>query len=154
MGLSMQFTSRIYLTKWLTDWLTNWVALEPKGSSSHFQEPATGPYPEPVESTPTLANLPKNHSDPILPSATRSSEWSLSFRFPTRTFYTFFFSLMRVSCPALLNLLEFLHPQKTWTSCIHIFKMAVRSGERTFPFFRDTPPHHCNPRLLTPRLHH
>jgi hypothetical protein len=34
--------------------MTNSVALEPKGSSRHAQEPVTGPYPEPDESTPYL----------------------------------------------------------------------------------------------------
>jgi hypothetical protein len=30
---------------------TNYVAPEPEGSSRHSQQPATGPYPEPIEST-------------------------------------------------------------------------------------------------------
>jgi hypothetical protein len=49
--------------------LTNSVAPEPEGSSPHSQQPATGP--EPVESNPhppPQANVPKIHSDPILPS--------------------------------------------------------------------------------------
>jgi hypothetical protein len=32
--------------------ITNSVAQEREGSSPHSQQPATGPYPEPVESTP------------------------------------------------------------------------------------------------------
>jgi hypothetical protein len=61
--------------------LTNYVEQEPEGSSPHLQHPATGPYPEPVESNPhTPDNLPTIHSDPILPSKHWSSEWSLSFR--------------------------------------------------------------------------
>jgi hypothetical protein len=32
--------------------LTNSVAQEPEGSSPHSQQPATGPYPVPVESNP------------------------------------------------------------------------------------------------------
>jgi hypothetical protein len=39
---------------------------EPKGSSLHLQEPATGPYPEPTKSTPPPANLREiesNHSE-------------------------------------------------------------------------------------------
>jgi hypothetical protein len=31
---------------------TNSVAQEPEGSSPHSKQPATGPYPEPVESNP------------------------------------------------------------------------------------------------------
>jgi hypothetical protein len=32
--------------------LTKYVVLESQGLSRHSQEPATGPYPEPIESTP------------------------------------------------------------------------------------------------------
>jgi hypothetical protein len=56
--------------------ITNSMVSEPEGSSPYSQEPATGPYPEPTESTThTRANLPKIHSDPILPSTPQSSEW-------------------------------------------------------------------------------
>jgi hypothetical protein len=49
--------------------LINSVAQEPEGSSPYTQQPATCPYPEPVESNPhPQANLPKIHSDSILPS--------------------------------------------------------------------------------------
>jgi hypothetical protein len=42
---------------------TNSVAQETEGSSSHSQQPATGPHPEPVESNPhPQANLPKIYS--------------------------------------------------------------------------------------------
>jgi hypothetical protein len=42
------------------------LAGEPGGSSPHSQQPATGPYLEPVESNPHRpANLSKIHSDPI-----------------------------------------------------------------------------------------
>jgi len=59
------------------DYLTNYMVPEPEGSSPHSQQPATGPYPAPVESTPEPpANL-KIHSDPIFPSMLRSSEWYL-----------------------------------------------------------------------------
>jgi hypothetical protein len=72
------------------------VAPEPKGSSLHLREPATGPYAEPTESTPYLQdNLPKMHSDSILPSTTRFSEWSLSSGFPTKTLH---FSLLSYAC--------------------------------------------------------
>jgi hypothetical protein len=53
---------------------------ELQGSSPHSQLLATGPYPEPVESNPQSpppANLPKIHSDPILPSMPWPSKWSL-----------------------------------------------------------------------------
>jgi hypothetical protein len=44
---SIIFSHRIEITK-----LTNSVAQEPEGSSPHSQQPATCPYPEPVESNP------------------------------------------------------------------------------------------------------
>jgi hypothetical protein len=75
--------------------LSNSVALELKGLSPHSQEPATGSYPEPVESTTHPANLPKIHSDPIFPSTFRSSEWSL-LGFPTHTPFTFSYPLLCV----------------------------------------------------------
>jgi hypothetical protein len=53
--------------------VTNFVAPKPEGSSPYSQEPATGSYPEPTESTLPPANLPKIHSDPILPSTPQSS---------------------------------------------------------------------------------
>jgi hypothetical protein len=49
--------------------LTNSVAPEPEGSSPWLQEPATGPYPKPTESTlppPKPVSLTKIHFDPIL----------------------------------------------------------------------------------------
>jgi hypothetical protein len=58
-------------------YLTNFVAPEPTGSSLYLQEPATGPYPEPVGSTshPPSQSI-SHHSDPILASTPQSSEWS------------------------------------------------------------------------------
>jgi hypothetical protein len=47
--------------------LTNSVAPEPEGSSPYSQEPATGPYPEPSESTLHFSSQ-SPHSEPILPS--------------------------------------------------------------------------------------
>jgi hypothetical protein len=56
------------------------MAQVPEGSSPHSQQLAIGTYFEPVESNPHIpASLPKIRSDPILPSTSRSSEWSLSF---------------------------------------------------------------------------
>jgi hypothetical protein len=57
------------------------VAQEPGASSPLSQQPTTGPYCEPVRSNPqTQANLPKIHSDTILPPTPWSSEWCRSFR--------------------------------------------------------------------------
>jgi hypothetical protein len=72
--------------------LSNSVVQEPEGSSPHSQQPATGPYHEPVESNappPPQANLPKIHSDSILPPTPWFSELSLCFGLPTKTLYKF-----------------------------------------------------------------
>jgi hypothetical protein len=59
------------------DQLTNSVAPEPEVSSPHSQQPASDPYPEPVESTPhTPTYLPKVNFDPNFPSMPWSSKWS------------------------------------------------------------------------------
>jgi hypothetical protein len=64
----------------------NTVAPEPESSSPLAQQPATGPYPEPTQSTP---RPPSQYSYPILPSTRRSSEWFLSFRFPRQNLVNF-----------------------------------------------------------------
>jgi hypothetical protein len=79
------------------------VVQEPKGSTPHSQQPATGPYHEPVKSNPTPAILPKIHSDPILPPMPWSSEWSLSFRLPHQHLVHF---SMRATCPVHLICLD------------------------------------------------
>jgi hypothetical protein len=84
--------------------LTNSAAPEPEVSSPHSQQPDTGPYPEPIESTPSPpANLPKIHSDPIISSMPRSSEWSLSFELSHQNLVHF--SLLSHAChmPCLLH---------------------------------------------------
>jgi hypothetical protein len=42
--------------KILHRYITNSVAQEPEGSTPHSQQPATGPCPEPVESSPHPPN--------------------------------------------------------------------------------------------------
>jgi len=52
--------------------------LESEGSSPFLQDPSTGPYPKPGASNPHYPPyFPKIHSNIILPSEPKSSEWSL-----------------------------------------------------------------------------
>jgi hypothetical protein len=92
---------------YVTNESLNSVALEPKGSSPHSQQPATSPYPELYESTPPPANLrfivvPLFHLRLGLPSGFFPSG------FPTKTLYTFLYSSMRGTCPAHLILLDLI----------------------------------------------
>jgi len=60
--------------------------VEPVGSLPHSQEPTTCQYLEVIN---TVHALPphslKIYFTVILPSIPKSSKWSLSFRFPTKT---------------------------------------------------------------------
>jgi hypothetical protein len=80
----------------------NSVGPGPEGSSPYLQEPATGPYFEPAESTPPQ----RIHSDPILRPTPRSSEWSLSFGLSRQNRVYFLSSLMRATFTAKLILLD------------------------------------------------
>jgi hypothetical protein len=93
---------------YVAHWLTKSVVPEHEGSPCS-QDPAAGPYPEPTKLTAHYAfSLLKIHSDSILPSTNRSSQWSLSLGFPTKTFYTFLSSPMHATCPAHLIFLALI----------------------------------------------
>jgi len=63
--------------------------MEPKGSLPCSQEPSTGPYLEPDESSPRFPTLlPNILSNIIIPSEHRSSEWSLPVRFSDKNVYS------------------------------------------------------------------
>jgi hypothetical protein len=55
--------------------------MDPTGSLPCSQKSATGRYPESDESNPhSKPDFPKVHSNIMLPSTPRSSDWSLPFR--------------------------------------------------------------------------
>jgi hypothetical protein len=86
------------------------VAPEHEGSSPHSQQPATGPYPEPGESTP---HTPSQSSEGPLwahpPIYALVFQVIFSFRSSHQTLYTVFPSPMRATCPAHLILLDMIY---------------------------------------------
>jgi len=63
--------------------------MESEGSLPHSQQTATCPYPEPVRSSPCPTfHFLKIYLNIIPPSMRRSSNWSLSLRFPPKPVYT------------------------------------------------------------------
>jgi hypothetical protein len=128
--------------------LTNSVTQEPEGLSPHSQQPATVPYPELVEFNPyPQANLPKIHSDPILPQFLCLPSGLFPSVFPIKTLYTFLSSPMRSTCPAHLIRLDFIcllisEDEYRITLCvfqgetIDPYKISVRKSEIDRPVGR------------------
>jgi hypothetical protein len=77
---------------------------ETEGSSPCSQEPATGPFPEPFESTQHPSQSPEDHSDSI----PQSSEWSLFFGLSYQNILHSFLLPMHVICPAPLIPLDLI----------------------------------------------
>jgi len=80
--------------------------MESEGSLPCFQDRATEPYPEPVESNPPCFS--KIHFNIILPSTPGYSEWSLPFRFANQIFSAFFTSPMPATYHTNINLLDLI----------------------------------------------
>jgi hypothetical protein len=87
----------------LTTWRRN-----PRSSSQHSQQPATGPYPEPVESNPPPKSISVRSI--LIPSHLRlglpSSLFPLGFS--AKTLYNFLPSPMRATRPAQLISLDLI----------------------------------------------
>jgi hypothetical protein len=61
--------------------------MKPESSICRLKGPATGPYPEPAESSPpTHTIFLYDHFNIIIPSTSWSPKWSLRFRFPDQNF--------------------------------------------------------------------
>jgi hypothetical protein len=97
------------------------------------QEPATGPYPEPDESSPHLSvQFPKNHSNIIHPSMPSPFERFLPFSL-TKILYACHLShacyMSRTS-----HLLWFDHPNNIWWS-VQVMKLLIMQSSPVFRHF-------------------
>jgi hypothetical protein len=91
--------------------VTKSVVPEPEGSSPHSWEPATGPYPEPGESTPHPTTQPISLRSVVIPSSIYALVFqvvSFLWAYPPKP-CSFLPSSMHATCPAHLILLDLIY---------------------------------------------
>jgi hypothetical protein len=90
--------------------------IEPEGSLPCSQQLGAGPYSEPDAPGPQLSYFPKIHSNIILLPTSRSSKWSLSFKFSDQilAFTSHLYRACYMSLP--YHPLPFHHLNNIWSS--------------------------------------